>query len=443
MRKLTLLRASLLIPMLLVPGFASDRYLVRTGPNNVNNILSKYWSYGVNLANSMAGSGQGLFVMNLPDGLFGTLVAQIMQMDPLIQGIEHDDSLNLPVTSAASVPKSSLPPLPPSTQTKGYSYYFGTPVWNAYLGQPAAAIIRVNDAHRVATGAGIVATIDSGADFTHPALVGSLIPGYDFTRNIAGGSESADLNQDTTPILDQDTTPILDNASTIVLNQDTTPILDQDTTPILDQRLPVGFGHGTMVAGFIHLVAPTAKIMPVKAFGSDGTSTVSAIVSAIYWAVDHGADVINMSFSTPSSSQELRNAITYANSRGVVCVASAGNGGGNLQVFPAAYNQVIGVGSTSDTDARSSFSNYGIDVAIGAPGEGVITTYPRNHYATGWGTSFSTAFVSGAAALLQQISRNDNGQQTMKALSHAAPVNPALGAGRLDLMQACNAARGN
>src|SRR2546422_6667019 len=101
---------------------------------------------------------------------------------------------------------------------------------------------------------------------------------------------------------------------------------NQSTASILDTtQVPQAFGHGTMVAGIIHLVAPTAQIMPLKAFKADGTSNLFDILRAIYFAVDHGAKVINMSFSMVNSSPELVRAINYANGHGLICVSSAGN----------------------------------------------------------------------------------------------------------------------
>src|SRR5262249_43775067 len=154
-------------------------------------------------------------------------------------------------------------------------------------------------------------------------------------------------------------------------------------------------GHGTMTAGIVHLVAPTARIMPLKAFRSDGTGQLSDVIDAIYWAVDHGADVISMSFDIAVSSPELTKAIKYATAKKVVLVASAGNDGQNVMVFPAGYDSVVGVGSTTNNDLRSTFSNYGQVVTLAAPGEAILTTYPRDRYAFGWGTSFSAPMVSG------------------------------------------------
>ena len=176
--------------------------------------------------------------------------------------------------------------------------FFGSQVLSSYVNQPAAVLIRVASTHQFfAVGAGVVAVIDTGVDPNHPVLKNWLVPGFDFTRNVAGlPSEFADLSQSTASILDQSTASILDQNTIIVLNQSTASILDQSTASILDRtQVPQVFGHGTMVAGIIHLVAPTAQIMPLKAFKADGTSNVFDILRAVYYAVDHGAKVINTS----------------------------------------------------------------------------------------------------------------------------------------------------
>jgi len=127
-----------------------------------------------------------------------------------------------------------------------------------------------------------------------------------------------------------------------------------------------------MVAGIVHLVAPQAKIMPLKSFGANGAGHSSDILRAIYYAVGHGAKVMNMSFNFSTFSLELANAITHATSKGVISVASAGNNGRRELVYPAALPNVIDVASTSNTDTVSSFSNYGAPpVWMAAPGEAV------------------------------------------------------------------------
>jgi subtilisin family serine protease len=99
-------------------------------------------------------------------------------------------------------------------------------------------------------------------------------------------------------ILDGSLVSILNPVSPVTLNGSTVAILASQAAGAVDaSQLPAAFGHGTMVAGLVHLVAPTAKIMPLKVFKADGTSNVFDVVRAIRYAVDHGARVINMSFS--------------------------------------------------------------------------------------------------------------------------------------------------
>jgi subtilisin family serine protease len=204
------------------------------------------------------------------------------------------------------------------------------------------------------------------------------------------------------------------------------------------------FGHGTMVMGVIHLVAPTAQLMPLKTFKSDGTGFLSDILRAVYYAVGNNTNVINMSFDTQTNSRELRKALNYANQNNIISVASAGNEGQSappLTVYPAEWqNDVMGVASTSNQDTRSSFSNYGNAIVwVAAPGEAIVTTYPFGTYAAGSGTSFSAPFVSGGSALLLRRQANASQSLAGRAMAHAQPVGPQMGNGRLDLVQALGA----
>ena len=101
--------------------------------------------------------------------------------------------------------------------------------------------------------------------------------------------------------------------------------------------------------------------------------------------VNSGARVINMSFSMEDPSDELLAAISYANSRRVICVASAGNSGKRSLVYPAAWKKVSGIGSTNNADTRSTFSNYGDQlITLAAPGEGLIAAWPFNNLRRGF-----------------------------------------------------------
>ena len=417
-----LTRISFLLAVLASGALAGDQYLIRTRSAKINEVAVRH---GLTVVRAVPVPAQNLFVVQLPKGAD----ARALAADRDVQGVETDGLAKLPEIGPGARRLASISalsglgkPLPADLN--------GVPVLADYVSQPAVQVVNLPAARTFTSGGGIVAILDTGVDVYHPALKGALVPGYDFTRNQDGGSELSDL--------DQSTSTILDKSSFLVVNQSTTAILDQSTSTILDHaKLPAAFGHGTMVAGVVRLVAPNAKIMPVKVFDGDGSTTISRIVAGIHWAVDHGANVINMSFSTTEDSKELRDAINYANSKRVVCVASAGNEGERTTVFPAGYG-VIGVGSTNDLLVRSSFSNYGNKlVDLAAPGEEVITLYPGGHYAAAWGTSFSAPFVAGGAALLVQLAANTDQSQAAHALDQANWIGQELGAGELDLLAAC------
>jgi subtilisin family serine protease len=310
--------------------------------------------------------------------------------------------------------------------------YYGATVWHGYLTQPANQLVRTAQAQSAfnVTGSGTtVAVIDTGVDLTNPVLQNVLVNGYDFTRNTSGGSEMGDV---------QAPPPNQSQATTATVNQRTVAVLDQRTVAVLDGGPYQAFGHGTMTAGIVHLVAPQAKIMPLKAFHADGTGYDSDILRAIYYAVNHGAKVMNMSFDYATYSTELATAIKYANSKGVISVASAGNDGQYTVVYPGGLPGVIDVASTSNSDIQSTFTNYGAPpVWMAAPGEGVVTTYPWGTYAAGWGTSFSTPFVAGTAALMLGQNGNCPNWSVPLGLANADYLgNLNLGFGRLDSYQA-------
>jgi subtilisin family serine protease len=331
---------------------------------------------------------------------------------------------------ATAVPDALTDALNTTTET-----FYGTTVRVTYVEQPAMTLIGMAQAHvEIGGGKGIVAIIDTGIDPSHPALSQSLVPGYDFTRKTTFVSELLDLDPLSAASLTQSTVAFLDNFPA-KLNQSTVAFLDQSTVAFLDNRLPVAFGHGTMVAGLVHLVAPTAKIMPLKVFRADGSANVADIVQAVYFAVDHGATVINMSFNLNAQSPDLSQAIAYAAHHKVICVASAGNMGNKVKLYPAGDRYVISVGSTNHLDKRSHFSNYGVaGVSTAAPGEALVTLFPGNHYAGVWGTSFSAALVSGGIALMESTRKPGSELDIKDALEHGHPIDQGMGDGRLDLI---------
>src|SRR5471030_1365727 len=429
----TLTRIGLLTGLLSLAALAQNRYVVHLGTGNADSIAARH---GMTVVKSLKGSGTGVHVLSAPRNSNSWKVMQDLAADMEVQSAETDSPILLPGLKAAAMVHPSSAPNAAFPFDRTPTSYYRSFAANGYINQPAALLIQVSDAHKKSAGKGTVAVLDTGIDNLQPVLAGSVSSGWDFVHNNPGGKELADINQETTPILDQETTPILDQETTPILDGGSATVLAQETTPILDSKKFPAYGHGTMVAGLIHLVAPKAMLMPVKVFAADGTASISQIVNGIYWAVDHNADVINMSFSTMQPSAALEKAISYANSKGVICVAAAGNDGQAEVVYPAAYSTVIDVGSTNNDGVRSLFSNFGGQIALAAPGEAVITTYPGNRYAEVWGTSFSAPLISGGAALLVGMGDDITPAQARNALMQAVKIGQELGAGELNLLQA-------
>jgi subtilisin family serine protease len=364
-----------------------------------------------------------LFLVTFPSILNPITALLRISLQTGILSVEVDQTVNTQPTYAFSDPGYLTDEAPTS--------YYGATVWHGYVAQPANQLIRTAQAQGAfgAAGAGTtVAVLDTGVDTGSPVLKSVLVAGYDFTRNISGGSEMNDVHAN----------PNLSQATTAKLNQRTVAVLDQRTVAVLDGGPYTDFGHGTMTAGIVHLVAPQAKIMPLKAFSANGTGYDSDILRAIYYAVNNGANVMNMSFDYTSYSPELAKAIKYANSRGVISVASAGNDGQHTVVYPGGLPGVIDVASTTNYDVQSSFTNYGAPpVFMTAPGEAIVTTYPWGTYAAGWGTSFSTPFVAGTAALMMGANSKCPNWEVPIGLANADYIgNANLGFGRLDVYQA-------
>lgn len=394
--------------------------------------------YSLTVVEPVDSAGQ-IYLVQGPANTPSQEVETEVESDSEVTSIETDQSTGLPeVQQSTAAILDSLPT--PSAVT-----YYGTSVLAFYTTQPAVTLMRLpNIQAQGVTGTGVVAIIDTGIDPSHPVLAGSIVAGYDFVNNLPGtGSEWIDLDPANFAALQQSSTSPADKNTVAFVSQSTAAILDQSTAAILDyNRLPHAFGHGTMVAGVVHLSAPTAQIMPLKAFHGDGTANLSDILRAVYYAADNGAKVINMSFTLTVPSQELADALEYAASKGVICVAAAGNDGKPDVGNPANLEYVMGVASTSNTDTLSVFSSYGKGVFLAAPGEGIVTTYPGSNYAEATGTSFSSPFVAGAGSLALQLDPGLHGDDLREAMGAAKHVkSKGVGHGRLDFVILRNALR--
>jgi len=464
---------SMLLPA--ASGWAqnSNRYILRANPSRQSAICQ---TYGLNVVHQF--SQPEVVVVTGPASVSPRALVDQVRADPRVTAFEHERNAQLVEGNGRAQQTPPAGSLTPALSTPKSTSFFGNPVWVSYVTQPAlaqidwawtpAAFMQSVGSNTPGYGA-VVADIDTGIDPSEPALQGVLLPGYDFVHNQPGASEWADLDQSTAAVLNQSTSAILNQSTSAILNQSTSAILNQSTSAILDgsqvvqlnqstaaildqstaailnsTSLPAEFGHGTMVAGLIHLVAPGAKIMPLKAFSADGSAANSDIIQAIYYAVDNGANVINMSFTEADLSSELLVAVNYANRHGVVCVASAGNTAQKAPAYPASLGEVIGVGSVSAAGTLSTFSSYGPDLlTLVAPGEGLITTYPGGHWAGVSGTSFSAALMSGNVAV-GLASENQQGtnpadysdsDDAMDAIASVNTHHPILGWGVLDVAQ--------
>lgn len=208
-----------------------------------------------------------------------------------------------------------------------------------------------------------VAVVDSGVQANHPDLVGRVLPGYDFVNN--------------------DSDPSDDN------------------------------GHGTAVAGVaaakgndgigVAGAAWNVAILPVKVMAANGSGSHSAIANGINYSADRGARIINLSIGGTSSSRTLQSSVNYANNKGCILVAAAGNNASSTTVYPAAYSGVTAVSALTQADTLASFSSFGSFVDVSAPGEGITTSWVNGGYVTISGTSFSSPLVAGIAALALSV----------------------------------------
>jgi subtilisin family serine protease len=428
----TLLLAVVMLGMTPGRAAAEDRLIVRAGGllGGLPVVNSACRILGCNVLYALDGTVNNVLLVAVPDVLDTQLLVNLLSLIPGIVDVEIDQVVYTESTGGASAPPALLDKTPID--------YYGTTVRRGYVQQPAFDILKLQEAHERygLTGRGVtVAVIDTGVDTTHPVLKPSLLPGYDFTRNREGAAEQGDISQSTMAILDQ--------GQPGFVNQSTMAILDQSTMAILDGRAEYSaFGHGTIVAGVIHLAAPRAKILPIKAFRADGSGYLSDVLRSLYYASNKNAKVINMSFSFATKSRELERTLEYVTSKGAIALSSAGNDGRKTNVYPASYSTVMGVASTTNWDTLSEFSNFGTTVAwIAAPGEAVVSTYPFNTYAAAWGTSFSTPFAAGVAALLAEGTLTISNQQAADAAGSGVWISWDVTKGRLDAPAAIRASR--
>ncbi|GEM_PF-967201 len=190
-------------------------------------------------------------------------------------------------------------------------------------------------------------------------------------------------------------------------------------------------GHGTHIAGTIAAsggsqgmtgVAPAASLFAVKSFDRHGSAYLSDIVKGIEWSVHNKMDIINMSFGMTDTSPALREAVKQAVHAGIIVCASSGNDGKTGIIdYPAQYKDTIAVGATEKGRYIASFSNRGERIDIYAPGERIVSTWPKGRYEILSGTSMATSHVTGLIALLMASRRKGVRPTTVRRmLRHTA-----------------------
>lgn len=254
-----------------------------------------------------------------------------------------------------------------------------------FVSQWAAQKIQLSLAHQINRGTGPngpikVAVLDTGIDKSHPAFAGRLLPGWDFVDDDADVSE----------------------------------VGDPQTGP---------YGHGTHVAGLVALVAPEAKIIPIRVLDKYGVGNIWVLAEALAFAIDpdrspataDGADVINLSLSTLRETKLIGNLLAEAcggstsddypvsTNPHLVVVAAAGNAGNDTKQYPAAENVdgLMAVAASTSDDTLASFSTRASWIHVAAPGKGIVSTVPNSQYATWSGTSMAAPIVAGEAALVR------------------------------------------
>lgn len=157
-------------------------------------------------------------------------------------------------------------------------------------------------------------------------------------------------------------------------------------------------GHGTMVAGIVDFVAPQVKLIVGRVADGDGSAHAWNVVQGIRFAVENGAEVINLSLATPQRNRTVARAIAYAERKGIVVVAGLGNSSASDAFYPAKFETVIGVSAVGSQGVKTSFSNWSNKTEAAAPGFSVVSQYWDGELTQWSGTSFASAFVTGTVA---------------------------------------------
>jgi subtilisin family serine protease len=327
-----------------------ERYIVRFKDNiAAENILGKYRAKKIGTINKTMNI---MLVEKKADPDFLNLIRK----EGMIDYIEEDKVISLDEAPVNSDGAMTIKAITPSTGTVTvndplFASQYAMPITKAVQGWAISKGSNTN----------VIAIIDTGIDGAHPDFSGKIVPGYSVYYGIS---------------------------------------------PTKD-----GNGHGTHCSGIAAAMlnnnvgiagfSPLSKIMPVKVLDDTGLGTISAIASGIHYAANSNASVLSMSFGSASDSKTLHDAVNYALSKNKIVVAAIGNRGDNTADYPAAYSGVIAVGATDNKDLRASYSQYGHNISVVAPGSNILSTLPGKSYGYLSGTSMATPAVAGLAGLLK------------------------------------------
>jgi subtilisin family serine protease len=348
------------------PATVQNQILVKLAPNAQARVAGFTARTGVRVVQSIA-LEDTYQVLSVPEGM---TVAQALEAYKAVPGVESVQE-NRVYGPAGAVAEPNDP-------------YFDKQ-WGMKRIQQAAVLGAQVNAQNVT-----VAVLDTGIDYRHPDLQGHVLIGWNFA---AGNND------------------------------------------IMDR-----FGHGTHVSGIIGAsannsvgvvgVAPNVKLMGIKVLGDDGRGSTAAVVGGIKYAADYGAKIINMSLGSPDTTIDpaIQAAIAYANQKGVMVIAAAGNNRGDVG-SPANDPGAIAVSSTSQFlwfEYLSWFSNRGPKVEVSAPGGSIWSTVPLDPNRTGStgygklsGTSMAAPVIAGAAAVVYARHPNWNVRQVHQAIDTA------------------------
>jgi hypothetical protein len=211
-------------------------------------------------------------------------------------------------------------------------------------------------------------------------------------------------------------------------------------------------GHGTLVAGVAAATTDNAigiagaswgsSVLPIKVLDTRGVGTDLQVAAGIVWAVDHGADILNLSLGGPGPGDILCDAVNYADAHGVLVVASAGNAGREAPNYPAECPGAVAVSATDTNGDFASFSTFGSWVSLAAPGISIASTRNDNSYGLESGTSFAAPMVAAVAALVEAQHPDWGPQEVATQLEQTAQdrgpagPDPYYGQGLLDAFAA-------